>query len=259
MTSPLAGVRVLVTRPAEEARALARAIEREGGEAIVFPALEIVPVANLDAVRAAVGPVADFDVVAFVSRNAVKHGIALLPASARKPMIGAIGPSTASALEQAGHHVSIRPAGGFTSEALLAEPALLNVRGQRVLVVRGRGGRELLADTLIARGATVVYAEVYERAANTSDSSQLRQRWRRKGIDLVTALSVETLDAMHAQLGADAHDLLARSVLVTPSARVIKRAASLGLTGVVTAKGPDDRALIEAMIAWRRQRSSGSG
>ena len=83
-----------------------------------------------------------------------------------------------------------------------------------------------------------------------------RASWR---IDLVTALSVETLDAMHAQLGADAHDLLARSVLVTPSARVIKRAASLGLTGVVTAKGPDDRALIEAMIAWRRQRSSGSG
>jgi uroporphyrinogen-III synthase len=259
MTSPLAGVRVLVTRPAEEARPLAHMLEHEGAEAIVFPALEIVPVAEIAAVGAAIGPVEQFDVVAFVSRNAVRHGIALLAGIQPVPTIAAIGPSTATALERAGHRVSIRPAGGFTSEALLAEPAFLTVRGRRVLIVRGRGGRELLAQTLTDRGARVSYAEVYQRVENAADSSELRRRWRRDGIDLVTALSVETLDALHACLGADAHELLSRSMLVTASARVIKRAASLGLTGVVTAKEPDDRALIEAMIAWRRQRSSGNG
>jgi uroporphyrinogen-III synthase len=261
VTNALAGVRVLVTRPAEQASELARMIAAEGGQAILLPALTIEPVTDLGAVRAAIGAIADFDLVVFVSRNAVTHGLALLGAgSGARPQIAAIGPSTAAALERAGRRVSIRPVAGFTSEALLAEPALRQVRGRRVLIVRGRGGRELLADTLSERGAQVVYAEVYERRANAAaDTGALRRRWRREGIDLVTALSVETLDALHAQLGADAHELLARSAMVTASARVIKRAATLGLRSVVTARAPDDRALVEAMIAWRRERSPASG
>ena len=127
-----------------------------------------------------------------------------------------------------------------------------------MLIVRGGGGRELLADTLTARGAHVTYAEVYERRAHSGDASGLLCRWRRDGIELITALSVETLDALHAQLGGEVGDLFARSQLVTASTRVIKRAAALGLTGVVTATGPDDRALIEAMIAWRRAGSAAS-
>ena len=259
MTNALAGVRVLVTRPEEQARELAHMIEAEGGEAILFPALTIVPVADLAAVCAKIGAITDYGLVVFVSRNAVTHGFALLgPATAPGPQIAAIGPSTAAALERAGRRVSIRPSAGFTSEALLVEPALRKLHGQRVLIVRGGGGRELLADTLTARGAHVAYAEVYERRPHSGDASGLIRSWRRDGIALVTALSVETLDALHAQLGDDAGALFARSQLVTASARVIKRAATLGLTGVVTATGPDDRALIEAMIAWRRAGSAAS-
>jgi uroporphyrinogen-III synthase len=86
------------------------------------------------------------------------------------------------------------------------------------------------------------------------DARALTGRWKRDGIDLVTALSVETLDALLAQLGPPAQELLARTPLVTASARVIKRAEALGLPDAVHAAGPDDRALIEAMIEWARAR-----
>lgn len=260
MSDALAGVRVLVTRPAEQARRLARMVEAEGGEAIVYSPLLIEPVADLARVRASVAPVTAYDYVIFVSPNAVTHGATLLGgARTPPPRIAAIGPSTAAALAEAGLRVAVRPAQGFSSEALLAEPALQVVHDLRVLIVRGRGGRELLAETLTARGAHVTYAEVYERRASGDDATTLGARWRRDGIELVTALSVDTLDALCDALGADAQNLLARSTLVTASARVLKRAAALGLTSVLTANGPDDRALLEAMIAWQTGRSAASG
>ena len=251
----LAGVRVLVTRPVEQAGALARMIEAEGGVAIVSPVLAIEPVPDLARIREAIGPVSRYDLAVFVSRNAVAHGTALLAgAPGDKPRVAAIGPSTARALEDAGLRVAIRPHAGYTSEALLAEPVLQSLRGRRVLIVRGRGGRELLADTLAARGAEIVHAEVYERRPVDADARELIARWRSEGYDLATALSVETLEALLAQLGPAADELLARTPLVTASARVIKRAAALGLPDAVSADGPDDRALLEAMIAWARLR-----
>jgi uroporphyrinogen-III synthase len=260
VSDALAGVRVLVTRPAEQARKLARMIETEGGEAILFSPLIIEPVADLERVRASIAPVTAFDIIIFVSPNAVAHGAALMGSGVRAgTRLAAVGPSTAAALENAGLRVAIRPAEGFTSEALLAEPALHALRDRRVLIVRGRGGRELLAETLTARGARVTYAEVYERKASGAGASVLCRRWRSDGIELVTALSVETLAALYVALGADAQDLLARSTLVTASARVLKRAAALGLESVLTANGPDDRALLEAMIAWQTGRSAASG
>jgi uroporphyrinogen-III synthase len=254
MTAKLAGVRVLVTRPAEQAHALARMIEAEGGVAVVSPALAIEPLADIARVRDAIGSIERFHVAVFVSPNAVAHGVALLEGAGRDaPQVAAIGPSTARALEDAGVRVSISPH-GYTSEALLEEPELQSMHGRRVLIVRGRGGRELLAKTLATRGAEVVHAEVYERRLVSVDVRELTGRWRQRGIDLVTALSVETLDALLVQLGPAARELLARTPLVTASARVIKRAEALGLPDAVHAAGPDDRALIEAMIGWARAR-----
>jgi uroporphyrinogen-III synthase len=252
VSGSLAGVRVLVTRPAEQAGALARMIEAEGGVAVVSPVLAIEPVRDLARVCESVGPASGYDVAVFVSRNAVAHGSALLAgAAAGCPLVAAIGPSTARALEDAGLPVSIRPRAGYSSEALLAEPALQSMRGRRVLIVRGRGGRELLADTLAARGAEVVHAEVYARRPVDGDARELIAQWRADGFHLATALSVETLDALLAKLGPAAHELLARTRLVTASARVIQRAAALGLDAV-EADGPYDRAVLEAMVAWAR-------
>ena len=116
---PLHGVGVLVTRPRTQAIELVDAIEQQGGNAWCFPVIEI---AALDKkqVERDVAELAPPDIVIFVSRNAVEYGIGY----SADALLAAIGPATANAVESAGRIVDIRPADGYDSEHLLAEPPL---------------------------------------------------------------------------------------------------------------------------------------
>ena len=114
----LADVGVLVTRPTHQALDLAEAIEARGGTAICFPVIDIVARDAAETVAAAAA-LRDPDVVIYVSRNAVQFGLSYAAAAS----IGAVGPATAGAIEAAGRQVDIKPASGFDSEHLLAEPA----------------------------------------------------------------------------------------------------------------------------------------
>jgi len=116
---PLTGLTVLVTRPAAQCAMLCAEIEGRGGSAIAFPAVEIEPVA----VQAAAVAAADYDLVVFVSVNAVEHGAQQVIKSART-RIAAIGRATAAALAAAELAADIVPEAGFNSEALLAHPEL---------------------------------------------------------------------------------------------------------------------------------------
>ncbi len=250
----LAGFHVLVTRPARQSRKLCELIRTAGGEAIPWPVIEILPAPDLAPIRAKVGPIAAYDLVIFVSANAVGYGAALLGSAA--VTVAAIGPATAASLIDRGYRVGIVPRSGYTSEALLAEPALAAGRLRRALIVRGEGGREALARELERRGTEVRYAEVYRRAAPIHDPAQLaalEKRWARGEIHAATATSVEILSNLHAMLGGAGRAALARTPLVTASARVVKQAASLGLTGPVTlADAPSDEALLRALLETRR-------
>jgi uroporphyrinogen-III synthase len=251
--SRLSGVGVLVTRPAHQAEPLCRLIEAEGASAVRFPALEIHPVADRPAIKAAIGPVDRFSLVVFVSANAVRFGGELL-GQRRDLRLAAIGRATAQALNVAGYRVSVLPAGGSDSEALLATSALRHMAGQRVLIVRGRGGRDLLGDTLAERGAEVVHAEVYEREPahpSRETLSELEELWRHGGIDVYTATSSELLEALVGLVTPRCRELMDSTALLTGAVRVADRAARLGLgSPVILAAAPDDEALVEALIGW---------
>ena len=73
---------------------------------------------------------------------------------------GAVG---GDALARHGIHDVISPPLRFDSEALLELPQLTDVNGRRVIIFRGDGGRELLGETLAARGASVEYVSCYRR------------------------------------------------------------------------------------------------
>lgn len=253
----LSSVGVLVTRPERQAHDLCRLIEAQGGTALRFPALEIRAAADLDAMRAAVGSGEPCRLVIFVSANAVRFGATLL-AGPGHPLIAAIGRATAAALAAAGHPASLLPRAGYDSEALLAHPELHDMAGQHVLIVRGRGGRELLGDTLAARGAVVRYAEVYERrAASPSPESlaRLQRAWKAGNVDAYTATSSELLEALLGILPPDCRTQLDRTALLTGAGRVVERARQLGLgSPVVLAAAPDDAALVDALIAWHAAR-----
>lgn len=250
----LAGVGVLVTRPARQATRLAQAISAHGGSPVMFPVIEIIA-RDAAAVDACVRGLPDPDITIFVSQNAVQHGLAY----AQEDTIAAVGPATAAAIEAAGRSVDILSGDGYDSESLLATDALQNVDGKVVRIIRGNTGRELIANTLRDRGAVVDYLEVYARRApnhSSTDLEQIEQLWRNGDVNIVTVMSVESLRNLVAILPKWCGEALHRTPLVTPAKRVIKEVQDR-FPGIPTtlANGPQARDMIDAILACNETRS----
>jgi len=227
-----------VTRPRELAEPFARLLEQHGARAIVFPALEIQPLPP----PPTLGRIADFDLVVFVSPSAVRVTLAALP---RRLTAAAIGAGTARELERAGIGPVIAPVAGADSEALLALPQMHQLAGKRVLIVRGEGGRELLAQSLSERGARVEYAECYRRVRPRTDAATLLAAWRRGEVHAVTVLSPQTLDNFLSMTGG----ALSAVPVFVPHERIARHARERGLREVIVAERGDD-GLIERLVAY---------
>jgi uroporphyrinogen-III synthase len=241
----LAGRGVLVTRPAGMAGPLAERIERAGGRAIVFPAIEIAELPR----PAAFDRLGEFALAIFISPSAVKRALAGVhwpPDLA----VAAVGEGTRRALERAGVAPVLAPRDGADSEALLALPELARFSGRRVLIVRGEGGRELLAHALAARGCQVELAECYRRVRPTADAAPLLADWQAGKVDAVTVFSSEALDNLLALLG-DAP--LRRTPLFVSHPRVAEHAASRGLAALVAGTG--DEHMVERLVAYFHERN----
>ncbi len=179
----LRGLKVVLTRPAGQNEDLALALRKQRAEAIVFPVLAIVDEEDSGAFDAALARLGDYDLALFISPNATQRAMARIRARAAWParlQAATIGPASAQALREHGVENVLVPDGRYDSEALLALPELQNMGGKRVVIFRGRGGRELLGDTLRERGASVDYAECYRRAVPTLDSAPLRAAGARR-------------------------------------------------------------------------------
>ena len=250
--------RVLVTRPGGQCDALCDALADAGFDARAVPVIDIVPVHDPAGLRDAFAQLDDTQLLIFISRNAVTHALASLPDPDRlRARVAAVGPATARALIDAKWRCDVAPEAGFTSEALLAHPALQDVAGQRVLIVRGEGGRPLLGDTLRQRGAQVHYAEVYRRDIPADAAGRLNNELA-MGVDAMTATSVETLSNIESLTRPEHVDLLHDVKIVTASERVLKKAGLLGYTrAVVLATAPDDAALVQALVHWRDALAAG--
>lgn len=256
--TPLAGRGIVITRPDRQAAGLAALIDAAGGHALRYPTIEIEPLrtARLDALLARL---ADYDVLVFISRNAVEQGLARIRESGMalapvpgRPVVAAIGAGTRRALETEGFATVIAPEGPADSEALLAEPALANVSGKRIAVFRGEGGRETLAAGLRARGATVDYAECYRRRAPALDPQPLVAQWLRGEVHAVTVSSGEGLANLAARLGEAARTLLVALPVFVPHPRVAEQARALGVADVVVS-GAADEDVLAALVAYFRR------
>ena len=242
-SKPLQGRGIVVTRPTAHAERLASLVESAGGRAILFPAVEIEPLQGR-----ALPPLSDYQLAVFVSPTAVQ--CALEYSKDWNVTVAAIGSGTKRELELRGFREVIAPDNGADSEALLALPALQDVAGKRILIVRGEGGRELLADTLRARGAHPDYFECYRRVLPGSDPAPVAEAWDRGEIDAVTVSSSQGIDNLLAFFGASR---LAGKPLFVNHARVAAHAREAALSEVVVA-GASDEELVEALVAYFRSR-----
>lgn len=252
---PLAGCGIVVTRPAQQAGALAAMIGGAGGKALVFPVLEILDTANPAALFDAIDRLEAFDLVVFISPNAVQRVMDLVVARRRWPTglrVAAIGKGGVRELKRYGLDEVIAPERRYDSERLLEMPQLQQIAGQRVLIFRGDGGRELLGDTLAARGARVEYVESYRRAMPRVDAAPLLQAWARNEIHAVTITSSEGLRNFSAMLGEPGMALLQATPLLAPHPRIAAVARELGC-GKVVETGPGDEGLFAALLQLFRR------
>jgi len=247
---PLTNLRVLVTRPASQAHSFCNQVQKLGGIALGLPVLEVRP-------REFALRTETYDLLIFVSVNAVTHGLPLLKSqselNATTPHIAVIGNATATALKQSGYAADIIAAAPFNSEALLKHTALQSPP-EKILLIRGVGGRDLLRDTLMKRGATVDIAEVYERVPAQIDAkirAQISKSLRDDEIDIVTITSVDTLTALESLFEGIDREQLKRVAVIAGSGRIAAQVAKAGWRGTcITSDSPDDATMVKTLIGW---------
>lgn len=240
--SGLAGRGIVITRPAGQAAQLAALIEALGGRAILFPVMEIRDVVDRGALDAIIDRLDTFDLAIFISPNAAEKGweaVRVRRTFPRALKIAAIGSGSARALRKAGAGPVIAPQEGADSESLLKLPELMVLAGKRIVIFRGAGGRELLRETLIERGASVEYAECYLRQRPQADTETLTRAWDAGDVDGVVVTSSAGLRNLHDMLGIAGYARLARTPLFVPHPRIAATASELHLDAIVTAPGDE--------------------
>lgn len=160
----------------------------------------------------------------------------------------AVGNSTAGLLRQAGLAVQVPEQ--QDSEGLLALAELQAVNGLPVLLVKGEGGRELLAQRLTERGAKLTTLSIYRR--QRVDKPKPTQPWKPEQIKCIITTSGELMEAAFAQFD---HNWLKALPWILVSDRLMQRATELGITQVIRSDDASDDALINTARHFMEQQS----
>jgi uroporphyrinogen-III synthase len=251
ITGSLAGLVLVVTRPAAQAGPFIAMATAAGAECIALPTLDIkaIPLAELQ-LRTLTETRWDWAI--YTSANAVLAASAHIPLL-RTAQVAAVGGATARALAALGVGVQAVPAGRADSEGLLQLPVFTSISAQHILILKGAGGRDLLQTQLNARGAHVCTLELYRRTIARPDPAALErvhEAVARGARVVVLATSVEILVAL-LQIAPSADlEALRSCPLVVPGARVAANAAQRGWHGNVTqAVTAEDSSMLEAVLA----------
>jgi uroporphyrinogen-III synthase len=242
---------IVITRPVQQAHNIQQALLEHRAEVVLFPVLEIEAIEVIDI------PTIDlFDCLIFISPNAVKYAQRYLNTSQlRTKTIAAIGKKTADSLQHYGIQTDIVPANRFTTESFLQLPVIQTVEAKRILIFRGRGGRELLAETLRQRGAKVQYAEVYQRICPNGSAERLKQLWQQQRLDRIVITSSEGLYNLYKISQAD---WIKDVPLLLGSPRMQQAAQHLEHRGnIIVASNPSDEAILHRLKNWVQQESIG--
>ncbi len=242
MVFDLSGLQILVTRPKPYGDQLCDEITAQQGHAIYFPTIEIVPIKiNEEEIKL----LAQVDWLIFISPQAVLCGIPAIleywPDFPGNAKLAAMGEGTAKALSLEGFvDVIYPPADESTSEGFLKLPGFNALSGKQIALIKGIGGRELLAETLRARGANVQSIDVYRRELPVYDKIDLL---RQQKIDIMVCTSGESLHNLITLLG----DGLFQVPLVLVSQRLVELAKELGFKKVFLAKNASHAAIIDTL------------
>jgi uroporphyrinogen-III synthase len=259
-TDKLHGLRVLITRPAGQADHLHALVTAAGGRPVRLPAIEIHDTPEQERLQQALMQLERYDLAVFISVNAVEKTMEycrFLPNWPATVKVATVGARSAEVLEAFDLKVDLVPEHRFNSEALLALPELQDMTGRRVVIFRGNGGRDMLRDTLAARGAEVDYVEVYRRECPDVDPGSLLHLWEPGVLDVITITSNETLQNLFDMAGGGGQAGLRRIPLVVISQRQVALARQLGFEHApMVAANAGDAAIVAALAAFAERRQA---
>ncbi|MCC5452278.1 uroporphyrinogen-III synthase [Rheinheimera sp. UJ51] len=240
----------LITRPAGKADHLLESLDSYGIPYLYQPVIttQMVQLKPKD-----IRWLEQADSLIFVSISAVNTLEQQVTVKQLPGRLFAVGATTGAALQRwTGRQVIIPE--DQRSEGLLALPELNSVAEQQVVVVRGNGGRELIKQTLVQRGATVRYVQSYSRLPLPLDGAQLKQQWQQQGVQCIVATSNEILQRIFGLVPTEQHAWLAQQhwILVSPRARDSALALGIPLQHIHLASSANDDALLEAVTQFKR-------
>lgn len=249
---------IVITRPIDQAQKLSNEIKQAGGTPWLFPLIAIAALDDYTQFELEIAHLPKVDWVIFISSNAVQNAMPRIlsryPVLPKNIKFAAIGPSTAHHLQAFGVSNVLTPQLRFDSESLLALPEMQEVQGMKVMIVRGIGGRELMADTLKERGAEVSFAECYHRINPQQDASFLDKLWKSHQL---SAIVVTSSEAMRYLLVMTLHryDWLKQITLCVNHARIAELPRNHQLK-VNIASAPGDEAMIDCLMTALNQPST---
>lgn len=237
----------MVTRPQHQATPFQQMLEEKGAEVCLFPTLDIVPLTPNNSTSL----LKTADILIFTSPNAVifaRPWLASLPLT--NCSIAAIGKKTAASLIAIDLIPTIIPQAPFNSESLLKHPQLQKktIHQQNIIIIKGEGGRNLLADQLRNRGANIHELAVYQRKCPTLTPQRLNKLQQKK-IDIITLTSSETAYNLLTLL--DGQDWLTRTPLLVGSPRIQTALLTRGIHNpLIVANNPSDETMLQTLLEW---------
>jgi|GEM_PF-173934 len=156
-----------------------------------------------------------------------------------KPIFIAVGASTAKRLLS--RHPQVLQAKPSNSEGVLACIAQLKISKANVAILKGKGGRKLINETLSANGFSVAEFDLYERIL--LKQPYFTKHFEAEAIQCIIATSTEIIDAAYNWFEPQWLNTLQWIVV---SKRLKQHLSALGASNIVTSNGATDSHLIAA-------------
>jgi uroporphyrinogen-III synthase len=259
-TPPLAGRRVLVTRPRGQSRPLVERLRALGAEVVSVPTIRIVPPRAGGALDRALRRLREFDWVVVTSANGARACVVRARAlsidlTLPRPRWAAIGPATAAALREAGVSVAMTPSRYLTGAIAEEFP---DIRGQRILLPRTDAAPPGLAAALQSRGADVEEITAYRtEIAPPQSRARIHRYVGRSEVDTVVVTSASTVHGLVRLLG-DERRALDRVALACIGPVTAAAARDQGFRPAVVAETHTVDGLIAALVAHHAGRDKGA-
>ena len=235
--------RLLITRFSPHAERLAKRLITELDIFnIAQPLLKVVQTDEFDCAETVLNK--SYDHIIAVSTHAVEYTDQALLGNWPKTHYVAVGKATKRSLEKCVNERVSTPKVAFNSEGLLDLAVFQNVNKQKILILRGKGGREFLADTLKSRGAEVTYFQPYQRVAVTFANFSFIKKCQQKKINGAIITSIELLNQLINITQKEDIDWLKSITIYSASQRISTQANELGWDDTITLPGISDQEII---------------